>query len=388
MENHGSPNTEKIELLLAVLAWICLLLAIVPALLFLRNLQLYNPPPLASQIESVSVLIPARNEERSIAASVRAALQSEHVDLELVVLDDHSEDRTAAIVEEIARSDHRVRLTAAPPLPSGWCGKQFACSLLASLAARPVLCFLDADVQLQPDGLARVVAQLKRSEVGLISGFPRQITRTPLEQLLLPLMHFLLLGFLPLDQMRKSTEPSLGAGCGQLLVADRDAYLKAGGHEAIRESRHDGIALPRAFRRAGLKTDLCDITGNASCRMYHSAREVVFGLLKNATEGLAAPQRIVPFSILLFFGQVFPLLLFTYLWIEGGSHRLLIVAGVALIASYLPRIVAALRFKQPFFAALLHPAAILVLLGIQWIALLRELLRMPATWKGRRYSTS
>ncbi len=370
------------------IAWCIFILAAIPAALFLWNLALYNPPPTLSEREAVSILIPARNEERSIEASARAALASRDLDLELIVLDDHSEDRTAEIVKRIAREDKRVRLSAAPPLPPGWCGKQFACSVLADLATKPVLCFIDSDVELTESGLARMIGALRLRNSGLISGFPRQITLTALEQLLLPLMHFLLLGFLPLNRMRRLLDPAFGAGCGQIFVADREAYRRAGGHAAIRRSRHDGITLPKAFRRAGIMTDLCDATQIASCRMYHDAHEVFFGLLKNADEGIASPGRILPFSFMLFIGQVLPVLLFVYVWAATPWHSLRPLATLALFASYLPRVMAVSRFKQPLLAALFHPFAIFILLAIQWYSLLRSLLRMPATWKGRRYSTT
>jgi hypothetical protein len=375
-------------MLFPVLVFCALIFALLPMLLFLWNLTLYKPPPAPGKVEPVSVLIPARNEERSIEACVRAALASERVDLEVLVVDDHSEDRTADIVRQIARTDSRLQLFSAPPLPVGWCGKQFACSVLAQLASKPVLCFLDADVQLAPAGLARLITAMRGQRSSLISGFPRQITCSLLEQLLLPLMHFLLLGFLPLNRMRQSLKPSLGAGCGQIFVAESKAYQDAGGHAAIRSSRHDGITLPRAFRRAGFKTDLCDATTVACCRMYRNAHEVLGGLLKNATEGLASPKNIVPFSVLLFFGQILPLVLFCFAWSQVQSYALWLLSAAALAASLLPRLIAVVRFEQPLFAALLHPFAIFLLLGIQWLALVRAALRVPATWKGRDYFTA
>ncbi len=183
-----------------------------------------------------------------------------------------------------------------------------------------------------------MIAALRHGNSGLISGFPRQVTLTALEQLLLPLMHFLLLGFLPLIGMRKLLNPAFGAGCGQIFVADREAYRRAGGHAAIRSSRHDGITLPKAFRRAGIMTDLCDATEVASCRMYHNAHQVFFGLLKNADEGLASPGRILPFSFMLFVGQVLPVLLFAYAWTAIPSHllRLLCTLAVRRIVSASP----------------------------------------------------
>ena len=88
--------------------------------------------------------------------------------------------------------------------------------------------------------------------------------------------------------------------------------MSVGGHSAIRDSRHDGIQLPRVYRRAGHWTDIFDATDIARCRMYTSAQQVCNGLLKNATEGIANARLIVPFSILLVGGSVLPVALLAY----------------------------------------------------------------------------
>ena len=106
--------------------------------------------------------------------------------------------------------------------------------------------FVDADVRLAPDALSRMVGHMQRHpDLGLASGFPAQVTVTWSERLLLPLIHFLLLGFLPIAAMRRHISPGFGAGCGQLFIARAGAYRDAGGHGAIRASLHDGITLPR-----------------------------------------------------------------------------------------------------------------------------------------------
>jgi hypothetical protein len=366
------------------LAVACALAALLPALLFRRNLGLYAPPPpMQGDRPAISILIPARNEEGSIRGAVEAALASEGAEIEVIVLDDHSEDRTAAIVREIAARDPRARLEPAPPLPAGWNGKQHACAVLGRLAHHPLLLFVDADVRLAPDGAARAAAFLAASGAGLASGVPRQETVTVLERLLIPLIHFVLLGFLPLGRMRRARHPAYGAGCGQLFLARREAYEKAGGHAAIRASLHDGVALPRAFRRAGFSTDLFDATAVATCRMYRGAGEVWRGLSKNATEGLAAPEKIVPATLLLLAGQVMPPLLLLL-----GSGWALIPAAIGTAAAYLPRLAAVRRFRQPLDGALLHPLGISIFLVLQWVALGRKVLGRPAGWKGRTYSPS
>ncbi len=370
-----------------VLVLVAVFLAAVPAAMLFANLRLYRPAPMpGDDVPSISVLIPARNEEASIAAAVEAALASRHVDLEVIVLDDHSEDRTAELVRSLCEKDSRVRLLAAPDLPPGWCGKQHACHVLARAARMPLLVFLDADVRLGPDGLARLAAFQALTDADLVSGVPFQETKTLLERLLIPLIHFVLLGFLPLSRMRRYTSPSYAAGCGQLFLARRKAYEQIGGHAAIRTTLHDGIRLPRAFRAAGKKTDLCDATDLASCRMYRNAAEVWRGLAKNATEGLAAPGRIVPATVFLLGGQVLPfVLLAASAWLSPVEIAL---AALAALLAYAPRVQSALRFRQSALGAALHPLGVLLLVSIQWYALLRRLVGRPATWKGRSYQAA
>ena len=259
-----------------ILAGLSLMLVLNVAVLVAWNLALFRRLPVPAGGVRVkppaSVLIPARNEELGIAAAIQAVLASSDVDCEVIVLDDHSEDATARVVSQIARGDGRVRLEAAPPLPEGWCGKQHACWVLSQHARHDLLVWIDADVRLAPDALARLVGYMAdRPQLGLLSGFPRQVAVSWLERLLIPLIHFVLLGYLPMIGMRMTSLRVFAAGCGQLFMARRKAYLQAGGHAAIRSSLHDGITLPRAFRRKGIRTDLFDAGDLAECRMYRSS---------------------------------------------------------------------------------------------------------------------
>ena len=360
---------------MSLLGLLALLLAGGPFALAMANLRILRTPAAAASPPPISVLIPARNEEANIAGAVAAILANTAAAFELVVLDDGSTDATPEILAAIA--DPRLRVISGPALPPGWSGKQHACSILARAARHDLLVFTDADVRLAPDALARMAGFMECHRVGLASGFPRQITRTWSEQLLLPLIHFLLIGYLPMTMMQRSPATGLGAGCGQLFIARRAAYERAGGHGAIRASLHDGITLPRAFRRAGEMTGLFDATGIASCRMYASAAEVWSGLGKNATEGMAQPVPLVIWSALLLGGHVLPLAL---MLLAPSTPAL-----AALVLSIGLRLVLARRFHQPDFSALLHPVAILALLAVQWAALIRMLRGQPSMWRGRAY---
>jgi hypothetical protein len=375
--------------------------AAIPAMLFVLNLRRYRAPIGVASGECVAVLIPARNEERNIAACVESVLASRGVELEVLVLDDGSSDSTAEIVNEIAARDARVRLLQAPTLPAGWNGKQHACWILAQESNSPVMLFLDADVRVRPDAIARCASTQRDRLLPLLSGFPRQITVGWLEKLLLPLIHFVLLSFLPMRWMQKTTKPAYAAGCGQFFLAERKAYFACGGHAAIRETRHDGLRLPRLLREHGYRTDIVDLTALAEVRMYDSAGAVWMGLAKNATEGIATPARIVPFTVLLVMGQILPVLLlaagvallveFAIVGADFDQPALAAAVGVAILlaflTSYLPRLVAVRRFQQPLVSALLHPLGVALLLLVQWYALVRQVLGRPVAWRARSYSS-
>ena len=407
--------------------------ALGPAALFCVNLRRFQAPaPVAPERRfPVSVLIPARDEEANIGDALRCVLASRGVALEVLVLDDDSRDGTADVVRLLAAQDSRVRLLAGRELPNGWNGKQHACWTLANEASSELLIFLDADVRVEAELFARMAGFLEQTETALVSGFPRLVTVTWLEQLLLPLIHFVLLGFLPMGSMRRSTKPAFAAGCGQFMVVKRAAYVASGGHSAIRETMHDGLLLPRVLRTAGYRTDLADITELASVRMYDSAAKVWNGLAKNATEGIATAAKIVPLTIILVLGQVVPGLVALALGMVAGTLAFLRLCGdgvfyfllrhgwgtltslyllahgalltspplsvviatalmvfvFAVVVTYLPRLLAVRRFRQSLRSALLHPVGIIVLLAVQWYALGRKLFGRPVGWRQRSYSS-
>lgn len=368
------------------LAIVCFVSALIPGVLLLLNLTRYCLAPQVISdrpIDRISVLIPARNEEENIAECVKSVLRSTGVDIEVLVLDDQSTDRTAEIVQAIAQDEPRLRLIHSLPLPPAWCGKQFACHQLAREASSPYLFFIDADVRLEPGAAIRSLNFLRASGADLVSGVPRQLAETFSEKLLIPLIHFMLLGFLPLGMMRRFRSPAFAAGCGQLFLGRAEAYHSCGGHRSIAASGHDGIELPRIFRKHGFRTDIFDPTDIATCRMYRSGPAVWSGLAKNAIEGIAKPTLIVPFTMVLFFGQILPPFLLAYSLMSGAPKLVLVPWVVGTGLSYAARLISSVRFQQSWLGVALHPVAILSFLFIQWFAFFQARRGRPFVWKGR-----
>ncbi len=359
-----------------LLAGMALALAFLYAALTFANLGALRAPPDAGDAPPLSVLIPARDEAANIGPAIDAALAGAPPTLEVVVLDDHSTDATAAIVA--AHPDARVRLIRGAALPAGWNGKQFACAQLAEAARHDLLMFVDADVRLAPRAPARIAAFMARHDLDFASGFPRQLTHSLAERLVIPEILVLLLGYLPLAMARRSPSPGFAAACGQLMAVRRAAYVAAGGHGTFRASRHDGLKMPRAIRAAGGRTDLFDGTDIATCRMYEGAAAVWRGFGKNATEGMATPGALPVWTVLLAGGHVVPFVLLVTT--EGMAFDLAFVASTAVFAA---RTALALRMRQPAVSVLLHPLGIVATLAIQWSALVAAARGRAPVWRGR-----
>ena len=214
------------------------------------NLRRYRVAPRSGvpSPTSITVCIPARNEEENIEACIRSALAAGDVsgapELRVLVYDDQSEDETPRILEGLCAEDHRVSTVPTREPPAGWNGKQHACERMGRAAETEWLLFTDADVRFAPDMLRRSMLAREKLDAELISTVPREITRTIGEMLLIPLINWVLLCYLPFGMMRRTLMPSASAAIGQVIICRRSAWEEAGGHAAFRDSRHDGVKMP------------------------------------------------------------------------------------------------------------------------------------------------
>jgi hypothetical protein len=240
--------------------------------------------------------------------------------------------------------------------------------------------FIDCDVLVAPGAVAAMAGFLAKSGAALVSGFPTERTATLGEVMMIPLVHVVLLGYLPIWAMRSSRQVGLGAGCGQIMLADLEAYRRSGGHAMIRESWHDGLLLPRAFRECGYRTDIFDATALAECRMYRGFAATWRGLSKNAREGMATPKGLPVWTVLLGGGLVAPFLLLPMARPGMPGTWVLMVAVATLL---LVRLVVAIRFRQNLLSVPLLPLGVALLLILQWRALLVRSNGRSPVWRGR-----
>ena len=237
-------------------------------------------------------------------------------------------------------------------------------------------------MRFSPDAIRRTRAEQRRLDADLISTFPRQITGSISEAALVPMIFFILLGYLPMGRMRRSRAPEASAGCGQFLFVSTRCYDAFGGHEAFRATMHDGIMMPRAARRAGFRSDLFDGTDLAQVRMYRGLRQTWMGFAKNAYEGLGSPVLLVVLTGMHLLGQIGPWL-YAPAALAGGEALIGAIGLGAIALQIAQRLVLARRFRQGLLPVLLHPLGVAGMTAIQWHSfVLHQTGRR--SWRGRR----
>lgn len=351
-------------------------------LFWFRRIDRYPP---AGDKPFVSVLIPARNEEKNIAACLESVLQQDYPNIEFWVLDDQSSDRTAEIVKEYSRKDRRLGLIEGKPLPAGWLGKHWACSQLAEHSKGEYLLFLDADTRLQPRAVSHAMNALLHERLDLLSVVPKEIVVSWGERLIQPFFLWAVYTVLPLGIARKVQLDWLTFSIGQFMLFNRKAYVEIGGHAAVRSDAVDDLALGRRIVRRGFRWWLADGTTQVECRMYHSLRQVIEGFSKNYFAAFRYN--------LLIYGFVF-----TWLFIVFWEPLIvLLLHSIGLRPEYFPLEKAGLatalslfiwglvyaRLKFPLYLALFYPLTVLLnsLIAVRSLYLT---LSGKSTWKDRQ----
>jgi chlorobactene glucosyltransferase len=269
--------------------------------------------PIAPQQPRVSVLIPARNEAARLSKPLQSLLAQTYPALEIIVLDDHSSDGTAALATEIGQG--RVRVLTGAALPTGWLGKPWACEQLGAAATGDILLFTDADVVWHAQGVQKVVDLFCARRADLLTVWPTQQTETWAERLTVPAMALAILAYLPIV-LGVNLIPSqwFAAANGQCLAFRRSAYQRIGGFAAARGQVVDDMAMARAIKAHRLRLRIADGHHWLHCRMYMGWTQVRLGFAKNI---LAGHGGVVP--LLLSTGFHWAAFCVPWIWLACGG---------------------------------------------------------------------
>jgi len=331
---------------------------------------------------TVSIVIPARNEEHNLPKLLRSlAAQSVKIH-EIIVVDDGSTDRTAELARQLG-----AKVVASQPLPDGWRGKTWACHQGAQAATGELLLFVDADAWFEPEGLTWVLAGFVVQPSGCVVGQNR------LKPALQTGCHTPLIGAYsvgPYHAVRKPCEDlslffnfNMTVGTvpdglfGQMLLVDRESYRRVGGHEAVKGRTLENFFLAQQFRAAGIPTRSATGRGVFAFRMYpNGLRELVEGWTKGFASGAGQTPRGVLFLVV---AWMIGLMLAPIGWGVTGD-------GLAWAATYLLCVAQVGWFSRQigafrWFTALLYPVPLVFFFAVFTRSALRS--GKQVTWKGR-----
>jgi glycosyltransferase involved in cell wall biosynthesis len=327
----------------------------------------------------VAAIVPARNEEVSIAACITSlAAQPEIV--EIIAINDQSSDRTGEILRDLARNISHLHLIDAGAPPSGWVGKNHAVSLGAHQANSPWLLFTDADAVLLEGAIAKAIALATEKDASLISFSPEQELRSWYERVLIPFVYLRLVQRFSFDEVNDPSSKAAAAN-GQFLLIQREAYDAVGGHAAIHGSVLEDVALARRVKSAGLRIWFASGLGVVRVRMYRSFSAMWEGWKKNLFQLMGGTTG----SVFAEFESAFPWMILVILVI-GIKLPVAMFAGVILLLLRQVSYGMALsRNHFPFKYIIYYLPAIFLYAGVLW-ASHESYARGKVTWKGREYS--
>jgi chlorobactene glucosyltransferase len=322
----------------------------------------------------VSVIIPARNEERSIGATVRGMLAQTYLDLEIIVINDQSTDRTSEILASFA--DPRLTVLDGEETPPGWLGKPWALEQGSRRARGELLLFVDADIGYSPGAVASMVEEIQRSGAPMLTVLPHIEMHTLGEQVAMMMLPFIAYAGLPLWLTNRSNAVVLGIGGGVGNFVRRADYDAIGGHTALHNAVIDDIGLSRQFRASGRRTTVSMADDLISVRIYHGLAEVIVGFEKNIFAMLGSIPAVLVIAFLTFAIHVVPFGL-------AFAGRPISIAIVILCT--LVRLLIAVHGRYSIAnAVFLHVPMVLVwtyiLLQSTWLTLRRREIH----WRGRR----
>jgi chlorobactene glucosyltransferase len=251
-------------------------------------------------VPPLSIIVPARDEERSIEQCVRSLVAQNGVDAEVIVVDDGSTDGTAAILGQLGAEFPKLRVIRGEPLPEGWVGKPWACAQGARVARGEWLLFTDADSRHEAHASASTLAFARAKQADAISIMTGQDLGTLAEAAILPaVLQMIVFAAGMLTEINDPQRPDRALANGQYLLVSRVAYDALGGHAALRSEVVEDIEFARNLKRDGrFRLIVAEGTQLVHVRMYRSFREIWDGFTKNTYLGARGDVRAIAGGVL------------------------------------------------------------------------------------------
>ncbi|WP_419950454.1 glycosyltransferase [Candidatus Palauibacter sp.] len=313
-----------------------------------------EPPP-----PRLSVIVAARNEERSVEGALRSLLDLRYPEFEVIFVNDRSEDRTGEIAERLAGEDARLSVLRVEELPDGWFGKNHAAQRGADAATGELLLFTDGDVRFAPDALALGVRHLIRERLDHLSAGPRIAVSGALLRASTMTLRLCMSATLRLWKVR-DPRSSAFVGVGGYTLMRADAYRAIGGHRSVALRPDEDLRLGQLVKLSGLRSDFLNGHAMIACPWYDSLGGFVRGTEKNlfAARNYRLSEALVAGAGLSWLA-VAPIVLAPLLWASGEIAPAAIFTA-SLLTSLLPGLTVLRDDSHPWWTGLLLPLGIVI----------------------------
>lgn len=334
----------------------------------------------ATHLPCVSVIVPARNEQRKIKEALESLLRSDYPDLEFIVLNDRSTDETGAILAKMAAEDARLQIVNITELPTGWLGKNYALYCGAQRANGELLLFTDADVVMEPSTLAMAVSYFQSHHLHHVAIMPRVSLPTLLPRLFCSAFGIFFSGFMrPWKAKDPASSNFIGIGAFNLVTAE--AYRASGAHRVIAMRPDDDIKLGKILKKAGYRQEMVLGIGLLTVEWYSSLCELIDGLMKNTFAGIDySVAKSVGAGVAVLLLNVWP---FLAIFVVRGLAWVLYMLAVILMLLFISD--ANHLYGLPRRYAFAHPLSSLLFVYILWKSTLRTLWTGGICWRGTHY---
>ncbi|OGC82065.1 MAG: hypothetical protein A2V81_02840 [Candidatus Abawacabacteria bacterium RBG_16_42_10] len=334
----------------------------------------------------VTIMIPARNEEKVIEKCLRSLIAQDYPELEVIVYNDQSTDQTGHIADKIAKEDKRIHVIHGTHLPEGWVGKNHGCHQMSQKAQGNWMLFGDSDIVLAPDAISRSLATADEHGLEFLSFFPRFDNYSFWERAILPLFYFYLFAYLPMSKIMTSKNPDIVAANGSFILIKQSLYCQIGGHEAVKDKILEDVLMGRHIKGLGHKTGYGDGSELYSVHMYDTYYAIWEGFSKNAFSFFK--WNYISATTYVIFAFLF--LVVPFLLIPLGlliNQPLLSLAGLASSSMYLfMSAILNYRLEQGIVSVFMFPLAMFLSLAVIVNSMFRVATGKGLTWKGRSYA--
>lgn len=359
---------------------------------FVKDISTYSSslPPLNRDKPLISVLIAARNEEKYISMSLKSISAQTYKYIEILVLDDNSEDNTGAEAKKAAGTDSRIRVIKGKPLPRGWTGKTYACYQLSRAARGEYLFFADADTEYESNAVESAYNCLMENKIDALSAKARQIMKTIHERIVGTIVYYGIFSFVPLFLLKYKI-PICTNASGAFFLIKRSVYEKIDGHRRIKKEYIDDINLARSIARNNYAFMLFNGAKVFRTRMYDDLKEIYDGFTR-VFLGLFSSNRAF-LALIVFLMNVVLLFPFLFIFIMPFmdfavypvylSNVLMVVFQIVIILTV--KLVLAVKYKSNIWDIVFHPISILYVTAMSFKLIFGPSEKYGVKWQGRQY---